>query len=139
MFKKLLLVLVLISTPVFAENSPEYNLAVINAGGHVKENDITIARFRSLLNQLTVTYVENDKKIADMSVHLQQQLKNEGINESLINIMEGMNLIFVKNLKNQSYAEYAAAYQLLRTKGMGHDEAIRGLRGLIGGLSQFSK
>ena len=70
-----------------AGDSLEYQLATINAAGYVSRDDITVARFRSLLDQLSTTYIENKQQIADMSVKAQQLLKKEGVKESLLNIM----------------------------------------------------
>jgi hypothetical protein len=66
-----------------------------------------------------------------MSVHTQNLLKKEGVKESLLNIMEGMNQLFVTPVKNQRFAEYAAAYVTLRQKGDSHAVALRGLQGML--------
>ena len=131
-----LLILSLLSafTTAHASESLEYKLATINAGGYVSKNDIAVARFRSLLNQLSATFVEDKQQIADMSVTAQNLLKKEGVQESLMNIMEGMNRLFPRKIGNQKYAEYAAAYVTLRTKGQSHSEAIRGLQAILRGL-----
>jgi len=114
------------------ETSIEYQLAVIDAKGYVSKDHISVARFRSLLRQLSNTYVENRQQIADMTVKAQEILKkDEGIKESLLNIMEGMNQIFYKKIENQNYAEYIASYMALRTKGQSHLEAINGLKAII--------
>ena len=105
-------------TTAQASESIEYKLATINAGGYVSKDHITVARFRSLLDQLSATFVENKNQIADMSVTAQNLLRKEGIEESLLNIMEGMNKLFPRKIKNQKYAEYAAAYVTLRSKGL---------------------
>ena len=117
-----------------ASESLEYQLATINAGGYVSRDHITVARFRSLLGQLSSTYVENKQQIADMSVKAQQLLRKDGVEESLLNIMEGMNQIFASRIENQKYAEYAAAYVSLRSKGQSHPEAIRGVQAILRGL-----
>lgn len=117
-----------------ASESHEYQLATINASGYVSKDHITVARFRSLLDQLSSTYVENKQQIADMSVKAQQLLKKDGVEESLLKIMEGLNQLFASRIENQKYAEYAAAYVTLRSKGQSHSEAIRGLQAILRGL-----
>jgi hypothetical protein len=126
----LLLILSLLSTltTAFASESLEYQLATINASGYVSKDHITVARFRSLLNQLSVTFVEDKQQIADMSVSAQNLLKKEGIQESLINIMEGMNQLFSIKIENQKYAEYTAGYVTLRGQGQSHAVAIDSLQ-----------
>jgi len=139
MFNRLLPYLIMLSLlsalpTAHASESLEYKLATINAGGYVSKDHITVARFRSLLNQLSATFVEDKQQIADMSVTAQNLLKKEGVQESLINIMEGMNQLFPRKIENQKYAEYAAAYVTLRSKGQSHTEAIRGLQAILRGL-----
>ena len=139
MLNRLVLYLLMFSllsplTTAHANESLEYKLATINAGGYVSKDHITVARFRSLLNQLSTTFVEDKQQIADMSVTAQNLLKKDGIQESLINIMEGMNQIFPRKIDNHKYAEYAAAYVILRSKGQSHTEAIRGLQALLRAL-----
>lgn len=117
-----------------AKESLEYQLATINAGRYISSDHITVARFRSLLNQLSFTYVENKQQIADMSVKATELLKKEGVEESLLNIMEGLNQLFASKIENQKYAEYAAAYVTLRSKGQSHSQAIKSLKALLRGL-----
>jgi len=86
------------------------------------------------LDQLSSTYVENKQQIADMSVTAQEMLEKDGIEESLLNIMEGLNQLFATRIENQKYAEYAAAYVTLRSKGQSHSQAIRGLQAILRSL-----
>lgn len=109
----------------------EYMLAVNNAGHYVSKEDITVARFRSLLEQLSNTYVENKKQIADMSVAARNLIRKDGVEETILNIMEGMNQVFPRKIDNQKYSEYIAAYATLRVQGKSHDQAILGLRTMV--------
>lgn len=114
-----------------ASESIEYKLATLNAKSYVAKDHITVARFRSLLNQLSATYIESSQEIADMSVIAQQQMRKDGIDESLLNIMEGMNQLFIVKVANQKYAEYAAAYATLRSSGQSHAQALNGIKALL--------
>ena len=117
------------------QRSLEYQLATIDKG-YVSDNDLTITRFRSLLDQLSNKYVENKQSIADMTVATQKLLKEKyGISESLLRIMEGMNRILYQRIPNQAYAEYTTVYIQLRNSGMSHSEAVEGLAALIQTLS----
>ncbi len=131
-----LLMLSLLSplTAAHASVSIEYMLATINAGGYVSKDDVTVARFRSLLNQLSTTFVEDEQQIGDISVKVQNLLKQDGIQESLINIMEGMNQLFFRKIDNQKYATYTAIYLTMRNKGSSHTEAIRAIQAILRGL-----
>jgi hypothetical protein len=110
--------------------SLEYKLASIEKG-YVSRDDIIIARFRSLLQQLDSTYIESKQQIADKTLKTQELLKDRGIKENLLNIMEGMNRLFSTSAGSRSYAEDLGRYIFLRNKGQSHNEAIEGLRALL--------
>jgi len=109
-----------------------YKLATIDSpAGYVAEDDISVARFRSLLRQLSTMFVEDEQQIADMTAKARQMLRDDGIKESLLNMMEGMNQVFTKRIENQQYAEYITVYITLRRKGESHADAISGLQGIL--------
>jgi len=115
----------------------EYKLAVIDGvWGASEENNVTVARFRTLLRLLSSKYVENRQQIADMTVKAQELLRKDGVAESLLNIMEGLNTVMRIQVGNQRYAEYAAAYTALRSGGMAHQEAVDGLQALIESIAR---
>jgi hypothetical protein len=66
-----------------------------------------IARFRFLLDELTTKFVENRKQIAEMTVK-SHELFQKGVEEFLLNVMEGINKIMPTTIRNQQYAEYTA-------------------------------
>lgn len=109
----------------------EYKLATLNAKSYVAKDHITVARFRSLLNQLSAAYVESSQEIADISVIAQEKMRKDGVEESLLNIMEGMNQLSTVKVANQKYAEYAAAYITLRNAGQSHSQALGGIKALL--------
>lgn len=122
------------STEKPSKESIEYKLACINAGKRVPRDHLTVARFKSLLQQLFHSYVEDKQQIADMSVKAQEILMEDGISENLITIMEGMNKIFYKSIENQKYANYISTYMTLRNKGFSHNEAIESLQDIVRSL-----
>jgi len=116
-----------------AEEPLEYNLAEIDAGGYIAKDHITVARFRSLLRQLPKHYTESPERIADLTVWAQGSLKKEGMKESLLNIMEGMNQIFIKKQKER-YEQFIAAYVTFRTTGKTHAETVSSLIAVVEGF-----
>lgn len=105
----------------------EYKLAVLNTGGLMGEGDA--AHFRSLLDQLSNSYGEDQQQIANISLIACNRIRHCDINESLLNIMEGLNDLSVYgDLKNKKYAEFAVEYATLRMAGQLHQEAIGGLQ-----------
>jgi hypothetical protein len=121
--------------PAAQQISLEYKLATIDKG-YVSNDDVSIARFRSLLQQLDTKYSESKQQIADMSVKAQSMLRDKGLKESLLNIMEGMNKLF-SSPADLIYAEYMAAYVTLRDGGQSHNEAIKGLQTILQSLGIY--
>ncbi len=69
-----------------------------------------------------------------MSVIIRDRLSANGIDESLLNIMEGLNqLLWPQDSKKKVYSEYAFAYAGLRNKGLPHQDAIEILQGKVSG------
>jgi hypothetical protein len=115
------------------KDSIEYSLALINAEGNLSDDDITIDRFRNLLNQLSENYSESKQTIGDQSVKAMQILKKEGVSESVLNIMEGMSQICPYKAPNQKYSEILAIYCESRTR-MSHEDAVVGVRAFMQGV-----
>jgi hypothetical protein len=122
------------TAPTTDEPSIEEKLASIDANGSVSADDITVARFRSLLDQLSQTFTASKQQIADQTVKCQELLRQQGIKESLQDIMEGMNQIFASRNHNQDYSQWLAAYVVSRNKSMSHEATIEGLKDLAHGL-----
>lgn len=72
--------------------SLEYKLASINKGGYVSDNNITITRFRYLLESLDAKTKQSKQRIADMLVTGQRILREQyGRDISLLTLTEGVN------------------------------------------------
>jgi hypothetical protein len=111
----------------------EYKLAVVDAGTYVKPEDIVVARFRSLLSQLSTRWRETPTRIADMSVAAKQQLRKVGIDQQILGFMEGMNLI--TPVAGKGFPEYTSLYIVMRNQGRSHEVAIAALK--IASASDF--
>jgi len=114
-----------------ANESMDYMLASIDAGYYLLRDDPSIKKFKNLLGKLDEKFIENETQIGDISVSTKFQLRDAGIQESLLNIMEGMNELFSGTPKDISYTEYATLYMDLRKKKYSHNNAIKGLKVLI--------
>jgi len=114
--------------------SIEYELATIDASGYVPDDDIRVARFKSLLQQLSQTYSGTPQQIGDQTVKAHEMLKDRGVQESLVNIMTGMNQIFTTANHKQDYAGALTIYIGLRNKGESNSEAFRDLQDLVAHL-----
>jgi hypothetical protein len=109
----------------------EYTLAFLDADGYISEDHISVSRCRSLLAQLSSTYGADKDRIGNATVAMQNELKKVGVNEKIINILEGMNRIYLSRKANKTYEQCGAAYIILRKKGSSHSEAIIGLRAFL--------
>ncbi|MEX0662513.1 MAG: hypothetical protein WD137_12045 [Balneolaceae bacterium] len=116
-------------------NSMPYNLAVIEAGYKVETNHNYVKRFESLLEKLDGKYEENEEEIGNISANVKKILEEEkGIEETLTNIMEGMNLVF-SSTASVKYAEAVSSYIVLRDNGYNHDKAVDGLKNVLNSMN----
>lgn len=60
-----------------SERPPEENLAIINNRGAVRRDDITIVRFRFLVNELSKSSGETPGRVADMLVVAHKMIAEE--------------------------------------------------------------
>lgn len=111
----------------------EYRLAVINKGGYVRKDDVTVKRFRTLLDQLSENCVEDQQQIANISLIAKDKINSNGMNVPLLNIMEDLNKLVYRELKDERYSKYMFAYVGLRNNGLSHTEAIERLQAIIEG------
>lgn len=98
------------------EYSIEYQLAVINAGGFVEEDDETVQEFKRLLDKLEKKVVNSKQDIADIAVKAQEVLKDDGYNIELIQVMRDLNTAIPEELEDVKLEEIAAAYMVLIKK-----------------------
>ena len=112
----------------------EYRLAVMNTKGYIAETDANVARFSMLLDQLSQSCIESRQQIANISVIVHDKVRASGINEPLLNIMEGLSqLLWSDSFKKGRYSEFAFAYAGLRNTGLSHKEAIEELKAIVSG------
>lgn len=104
--------------------SMKYRLACIDAGYNLPRNDGSIEKFRILLQKLNAKFIENEKQIGDISISIKFLLRDEGIQESLLNIMKGMNQLFFGTPEDMKYADYTRLYLNMRKKGYSHNNTI---------------
>lgn len=100
------------SLSITAPKSLEYKLAVINAHGFVKEDHVTVYRFRFLLNSLEAKTSSNKQQIADGSVKAVEILKTKyGKEVGLLRFMEEINrAIPYEKEKAKDFSLIAAYY-----------------------------
>lgn len=122
------------SSSVNFEQQPlEFKLAYRDGAS---DDEVKVNRYRSLLSQLSSTYVDSPQGIYESMVTAQIILQKKGISESEINIMDGMNKIFETKIPNQKIDQYLAAYITLRDQGKSHNEAVKDLSQLATALSK---
>lgn len=114
-----------------AEHTLGHNLATIETQEVYLESDMKVKRYNSLITQLSNKYVEDREQIANITYKGHKILRDNGIDENMGVIMEGMNLIFHTDQDSLRYSEFAASYVVLRRKGMTHKESIESLRAFL--------
>jgi hypothetical protein len=107
----------------------EETLAIID---RVQFDAIKVKRFRSVLNQLASKYPENQQQIGDMTAKAYQILEGKGVSESLLNIMEGMNLVCpTHSPKGYNYSTTISMYMVLRDTGRSHQNTIEDMADIL--------
>jgi len=66
-------------------------------------------------------------RLADMAVVAQTSMRESGVDEPLLEILEGMNRIAIVRLSSETFAGPLALYVVLRKKGLSHADAIETL------------
>jgi hypothetical protein len=104
----------------------EKKLALLDSPGASLEDldPILVNRFKTLLDAMTKVCEEDRAEIANWTTMAQRHLQNNGIVESLLNIMEGANMAYVSEFGRIKYKDLMSAYSTLRIKGMQHKEAV---------------
>ena len=89
---------VLTKTP----NPPEYNLAIINAGGYISPKDITVVRFRYLILEIVRKTGDDPIEIADWTVKVHSVLREKyGKDVKLLELMEEANIAIPDDKKKR--------------------------------------
>lgn len=101
--------------PVESTEDLAHKLAIVDSNGYVSKDDASVYIYEDFLNQLAKKFPENQQRIADMTVYIQQDLEKHGINETCLNIMADANKI-PHNMRGMTYAQYMATYAIWREK-----------------------
>ncbi len=111
------------------ENVPlEKKLADLDAGHIVSDYNDAIPHFKYLLGELGSKFVEDPERIASLTLTAQKTLKQKGVYESLVDIMEGINQAAHRSKQKQKYADYVQVYAEVRRQKMSQREAIGALK-----------
>lgn len=106
--------------------APEYQLAAIEEGT-TTPRELTVNRMRSLLQQLDRQCPQNKKEIVDITLSAQRVLRDHGIDQPCLPILEGMNRMVPSGWKDWPYDENLAQYVALREQGYAHEESMNDL------------
>jgi len=104
-------------------------LATMRAVQWVFARHTTLSVFRAVLKDLAGTYVEAGDQIVGATITARDRLRQEGVSETLLHIMEGIESVHIPNkLRTRvEYSEMVGSYVLARCGGMGHGEALGSL------------
>ncbi len=97
----------------YSEDDPEYQLAVIDAGGFVPLDDPSIGTYAGLLDSLERKCSEERSLIGDQAVVATQLLADEGIIVSILEALQGIDDSIPEESPVLTCAEIAAAWVTL--------------------------
>jgi len=108
-----------VSTKISHRTEPlEYQLAVINKGGYVAEDDITVVRFKYLLESLDTKTIESKQQISDMLVVGQKLLREKyGIEANLLELTEGVDNYILPGSKVEFARKNTEFIQFIKLRG----------------------
>jgi len=100
------------SSPKEVENpTVEYQLAVINEGGFVEEDDSVVYEFKALVESIDNKVVEGPTEIGDTLVTAQEILWNKyKIRISLLDLTKDLETSLPDDIPNLKFEEIAVAY-----------------------------
>jgi len=91
--------------------SVEYQLAVINEGGYIEENDPVVDEFKSLVESIDKKVVEGPTEIGDILVTGQEILADKyDIRISLLELTRNLEESLLDDSTNLNFEEIAVAY-----------------------------
>lgn len=99
------------------EPSLEYKLAAIHSGGHVRDDDPLVSRFRSILDRLEGRCPESRQQLADMGVTGRDLLRQKGVDEALLTAFENWHAAIPDGVQDGGVgpcADILAAYVTLQ-------------------------
>ena len=91
-----------------------HKLATTQNGTPISENDPMTKRFDKALKNLGLKYIENKKKITELTISTWVDLKLSSIDDPMYNIMEGINDLSDLKTQNKYYADYLNVFRILR-------------------------
>lgn len=114
--------------------APEVELARCDAGFFSGNRADAERRCRSLLEQLSESFQETPEALAQMALRAHGMLKGRGIDQPVIEMLEGLNLCAARQ-DRQRFEVVAGYYAAFRDRGMTHREAVDlTARGVSAGL-----
>lgn len=117
--------------------SIENQFASMNANKLLRANDPAVTKAKILLDRASEQYGQPQKEIADLTWRYYQVLRDDGIEESPMELLQSMILLANdKSVPLQGYYKIVlSTYLNLRKKGNAREEAVIGLRAFFRGIA----
>jgi len=99
---------------------------------------ISSSTYNNLLSSLQSKFSESSLEISNITVGIQNKLKEKGVDISIYEMMVSVDSFFTsKGEPRPEYVEALAAYATLRAKGWTHEKATNGVRELYNSLGIY--
>jgi hypothetical protein len=120
---------VLTPSPGYAqtERSIEYQLALISSeqpNPRVASAN-SISRFRAVLDELSLNYQQSREEMGYATIAIWKKLQEQKVAASLIEMLDGMNLVANGEAGKQDFLRNLTLYYALRSRGLSHKQTLR--------------
>jgi hypothetical protein len=109
----------------------EFEMASIDSNGAISPDDIRVARYRTLLDLLETKSGDapnGDDNVGSAFVEAQRELRERGISESMLNLMEGMNQL-IRPGKIDLLSDNLGVYVVMRSDlSLPHEQTINTMK-----------
>ncbi|WP_448380666.1 hypothetical protein [Gloeomargarita sp.] len=109
------------------ERSIEYQLAFLSSdqSNPTVASANSIARFRVVLDELSVHYQQSREEMGYAAIAIWKKLQEQKISASLIEMLDGMNLVASGETGKQDFLRNLTLYYALRSRGLSHKQTLR--------------
>ncbi len=109
------------------ERSIEYQLALLSSEQPNQRvaSANSISRFRVVLDELSLNYQQSREEMGYAAIAIWKKLQEQKVAASLIEMLDGMNLVANGEAGKQDFLRNLTLYYALRSRGLSHKQTLR--------------